>query len=66
MERTWAKLTDELIEKALSEDLGNGDVTTDAVVTSMDRVLLIQRGGKQGHGQWALPILLLENQTAPA
>ena len=32
MERTWAKLTDELIEKALSEDLGNGDVTTDAIV----------------------------------
>ncbi len=32
MERTWAKLTDELIKKALSEDLGNGDVTTDAIV----------------------------------
>lgn len=35
-------------------------VTTDAVVTSMDRVLLIQRGGKQGHGQWALPGGFLE------
>ena len=32
MERTWAKLTDELIKKALSEDLGDGDVTTDAIV----------------------------------
>jgi len=34
MERTWAKLTDILIEKALSEDLGNGDVTTDAIIPS--------------------------------
>ncbi|MFC1541186.1 carboxylating nicotinate-nucleotide diphosphorylase [Candidatus Latescibacterota bacterium] len=32
MERTWAKLTDELIEKAIAEDLGTGDVTTDAIV----------------------------------
>ncbi len=33
MERKWGKLTDELIEQALQEDLGTGDVTTDAVVT---------------------------------
>lgn len=32
MERTWAKLTDELIEKALIEDVGRGDVTTRAIV----------------------------------
>jgi len=34
MERTWAKRTDELIEKALEEDIGNGDLTTDATVPS--------------------------------
>ncbi len=32
MERTWAKRTDELIKKALDEDLQTGDVTTDATV----------------------------------
>jgi len=32
MERTWAKLTAQLIEAALSEDLGEGDVTTEATV----------------------------------
>ncbi len=32
MERTWAKRTDELIKKALDEDLRTGDVTTDATV----------------------------------
>ena len=32
MERTWAKLTDEIIEKALEEDLGSGDVTTNSIV----------------------------------
>ena len=32
MERTWAKRTDDLIRKALEEDLGTGDVTTDATV----------------------------------
>ena len=32
MERTWAKLTDELIEKALIEDVGRGDVTTKSIV----------------------------------
>jgi len=32
MERTWAKLTDELIEKALIEDVGKGDITTKAIV----------------------------------
>ncbi|MFC1511977.1 carboxylating nicotinate-nucleotide diphosphorylase [Candidatus Latescibacterota bacterium] len=32
MERTWAKLTDKLIEQALREDLGSGDVTTQAIV----------------------------------
>ena len=34
MERTWAKRTDELIKKALDEDLGEGDVTTEATVPS--------------------------------
>ncbi|MFC1651077.1 carboxylating nicotinate-nucleotide diphosphorylase [Candidatus Latescibacterota bacterium] len=32
MERNWAKITDELIEKALAEDLGAGDITTEAIV----------------------------------
>ena len=32
MEKTWAKRTDELIEKALIEDIGDGDITTDAIV----------------------------------
>lgn len=32
MERTWAKLTDILIETALAEDLGNGDITTESTV----------------------------------
>ena len=32
MERTWAKLTDEIIDRALEEDLGKGDVTTKAIV----------------------------------
>ncbi len=32
MERTWAKLTDELIEKALKEDVGSGDITTKSIV----------------------------------
>jgi len=32
MQRTWAKLTDSLIEAALAEDLGDGDVTTEATV----------------------------------
>jgi nicotinate-nucleotide pyrophosphorylase (carboxylating) len=32
MERQWGKLTDELIERALQEDLGDGDVTTQAIV----------------------------------
>ncbi len=34
MERTWAKLTDEIIEKALEEDLGTGDITTNSIVPS--------------------------------
>ena len=34
MERTWAKLTDEIIEKALKEDLGTGDITTNSIVPS--------------------------------
>ena len=33
MERTWAKRTDDLIEKALIEDLGDGDITTEAIVS---------------------------------
>ena len=33
MEKTWAKRTDELIEKALIEDIGDGDITTDAIVS---------------------------------
>ena len=33
MEKTWAKRTDELIEKALVEDIGDGDITTDAIVS---------------------------------
>jgi nicotinate-nucleotide pyrophosphorylase (carboxylating) len=32
MERNWVKRTDELIDKALAEDLGTGDLTTDAIV----------------------------------
>ncbi|MFC1692038.1 carboxylating nicotinate-nucleotide diphosphorylase [Candidatus Latescibacterota bacterium] len=32
MERTWAKLTDVLIETALAEDLGDGDITSEATV----------------------------------
>ncbi|MFC1606333.1 carboxylating nicotinate-nucleotide diphosphorylase [Candidatus Latescibacterota bacterium] len=32
MERVWAKRTDELIEKAIAEDLGDGDITTDATI----------------------------------
>ena len=32
MERTWARLTDELIDRALEEDLGTGDITTKAIV----------------------------------
>ncbi len=32
MERTWSKRTDELIKKALKEDLGDGDITTEATV----------------------------------
>lgn len=32
MERTWAKRTDEIIKKALEEDLETGDVTTEATV----------------------------------
>ena len=32
MERTWAKFTDQLIETALAEDIGDGDITTEAVV----------------------------------
>jgi len=32
MHRNWAKLTDSLIEAALAEDLGAGDITTDATV----------------------------------
>jgi len=32
MERTWAKLTDEIIEKALIEDVGKGDITTKSIV----------------------------------
>ncbi|HDY90503.1 MAG TPA: carboxylating nicotinate-nucleotide diphosphorylase [bacterium] len=34
MERTWVKRTDELIKKALAEDLGNKDITTKAIVPS--------------------------------
>ena len=34
MERTWAKLTDQIIEKALEEDLGTGDLTTNSIVPS--------------------------------
>lgn len=34
MERQWAKLTDTLIETALAEDLGDGDITTNAVIPS--------------------------------
>lgn len=32
MERAWAKLTDKLIETALVEDLGDGDITTEATI----------------------------------
>ncbi|MFC1528851.1 carboxylating nicotinate-nucleotide diphosphorylase [Candidatus Latescibacterota bacterium] len=32
MERKWAKLTDTLIETALVEDLGDGDITTNATI----------------------------------
>ncbi len=32
MERTWTKLTEKLIEAALKEDLGDGDVTTGSTV----------------------------------
>ena len=32
MERTWAKLTDQLIETALAEDIGDGDITTEATI----------------------------------
>ena len=32
MERKWAQLTSELIEKALIEDIGDGDITTEATV----------------------------------
>ena len=32
MEKTWAKRTDELILKALEEDLGDGDITTKSTV----------------------------------
>ena len=31
MERAWAKLTDKLIETALVEDIGDGDITTEAI-----------------------------------
>lgn len=34
MERTWSKRTEELIERALVEDMGDGDVTTAAIVPS--------------------------------
>ncbi|MBT4482712.1 MAG: carboxylating nicotinate-nucleotide diphosphorylase [Candidatus Latescibacteria bacterium] len=34
MERQWAKLTDTLIETALTEDLGSGDITTNATIAS--------------------------------
>ncbi len=34
MERNWIKRTDELIEKALDEDLGTGDITTETIVSS--------------------------------
>ena len=34
MERTWAKLTDKLIKTAIAEDLGEGDITTEASVPS--------------------------------
>ncbi|MCE5250700.1 carboxylating nicotinate-nucleotide diphosphorylase [bacterium] len=32
MERTWAKRTEELIEKALEEDIDTGDITTESTV----------------------------------
>jgi nicotinate-nucleotide pyrophosphorylase (carboxylating) len=32
MERTWTKRTEDLIKKALTEDIGEGDITTDAIV----------------------------------
>jgi len=32
MQRNWAKLTESLIEAALAEDLGDGDITTRAIV----------------------------------
>ncbi|MBN1294051.1 MAG: carboxylating nicotinate-nucleotide diphosphorylase [Candidatus Latescibacteria bacterium] len=32
MEKIWAKRTDELIKKALEEDLGEGDITTNSTV----------------------------------
>jgi len=32
MERTWAKLTEKLIETALAEDIGEGDITTRTTV----------------------------------
>ncbi len=34
MERTWAKLTDELIKTALAEDMGDGDITTKATISA--------------------------------
>jgi nicotinate-nucleotide pyrophosphorylase (carboxylating) len=34
MEKPCAKMTDELIERALCEDLGSGDITTDSTVPS--------------------------------
>jgi nicotinate-nucleotide pyrophosphorylase (carboxylating) len=34
MERTWRKLTDQLIRRALAEDIGEGDITTAATVPS--------------------------------
>ena len=34
MERTWAKLTDKLIKTALAEDLGDGDITTEATISA--------------------------------
>ena len=46
MERTWAKRTDELIEKALVEDIGEGDLTTEAIVPP-DLVLTARLFSKQ-------------------
>lgn len=34
MKRTWIKLTDELIERSLAEDIGTGDITTDAIISA--------------------------------